>query len=108
MRFPVRVHDAADWRRRFRLAAGVALVAAGVFGTVHSVRAALAQCLAAAPADRLVVGIGTGADEAQVDAAAFRDEVAAASAAHLRGVAFFALDDALLELLPGLPAADRP
>ena len=29
---------------------------------------------------------------------------AAVSAAHLRGVAFFALDDALLELLPGLAA----
>ncbi len=67
-------------------------------------RAALSQCLAAAPADRLVAGIGTGADEAQVDAAAFRDEVAAAAAAHLRGVAFFAFDDALLELLPGLPS----
>ena len=64
-------------------------------------RAALAQCLAASPADRLVAGIGTGADEAQVDAAAFRDEVAASAAAHLRGVAFFAFDDALLELLPG-------
>lgn len=37
--------DSADWRRRFRLAAGVALVAVGVFGTVHSVRAALAQRL---------------------------------------------------------------
>ena len=71
-------------------------------------RAALVQCLAAAPADRLVAGIGTGADEAQVDMSAFRDEVAAAAAAHLRGVAFFALDDALLELLPELPAADRP
>ena len=63
-------------------------------------RAALAQCLEAAPPDRLVAGIGTGADEAQVDAAAFRDEVAAAAAAHLRGVAFFAFDDALLERLP--------
>ena len=71
-------------------------------------RAALAQCLAAAPADRLVAGIGTGADEAQVDAAAFRDEVAAAAAAHLRGVAFFALDDALLELLSGLSSASAP
>ena len=45
MRFPVRVHDAADWRRRFRLAAGVALVAVGVFGTVRSVRASLSQRL---------------------------------------------------------------
>lgn len=37
--------DSADWRRRFRLAAGVALVAIGVFGTVRSVRAALSQRL---------------------------------------------------------------
>ena len=63
-------------------------------------RASLAQCLAAAPHDRLVAGIGTGADEAQVDAAAFRAEVEAAAAAHLRGVVFFPLDDALRELLP--------
>ena len=64
-------------------------------------RASLAQCLAAAPADRLVAGIGTGADEAQVDAEAFAAEVAAAAEAGLRGVSFFPLDDALLELLDG-------
>ena len=45
MRFFPRFSDAADWRRRFRLVAGVALVAAGVFGTVRSVRAALSQRL---------------------------------------------------------------
>lgn len=71
-------------------------------------RASLAQCLAAAPPDRLVAGIGTGADESQADAAAVRAEVAAAVGAHLRGVAFFAFDDALLELLPGLVAAPAP
>ena len=63
-------------------------------------RASLAQCLAVASPDRLVAGIGTGADEAQVDAAAFRAELEAAAAAHLRGVVFFPLDDALRELLP--------
>ena len=66
-----------------------------------SFRAMLAQCLAAAPADRIVAGIGTGADEAQVDAAAFAAELAIAAEAGLRGVAFFPLDDALRELLDG-------
>ena len=33
--------DTTDFRRRFRLAAGIALVAAGVFGAIHSVRAAV-------------------------------------------------------------------
>ena len=65
-----------------------------------SFHAMLDQCLAVAAPDRLVAGIGTGADEAQVDAAAFRAEVEAAAAAHLRGIAFFPLDDALRELLP--------
>lgn len=37
--------DTTDFRRRFRLAAGIALVAAGVFGAIHSVRAAVAQRL---------------------------------------------------------------
>lgn len=37
--------DTTGFRRRFRLAAGVALVAAGVFGTIHAVRAARAQRL---------------------------------------------------------------
>ena len=62
-------------------------------------RAMLSECLAAAPAEKLVAGIGTGADEAQVDAAAFAAQLEASAAAHLRGVAFFPLDDALLELL---------
>ena len=66
-----------------------------------SFRAMLAQCLAAAPADRIVAGIGTGADEAQVDASAFAAELAIAAEAGLCGVAFFPLDDALLELLDG-------
>lgn len=35
--------DTTGFRRRFRLGAGVALVAAGVFGAIHSVRAAAAQ-----------------------------------------------------------------
>ena len=37
--------DTNGFRRRFRLAAGVALVAAGFFGAIHSVRAASAQRL---------------------------------------------------------------
>ena len=37
--------DTNGFRRRFRLAAGVALVAAGFFGALHSVRAASAQRL---------------------------------------------------------------
>ena len=65
-----------------------------------SFRASLAECLAAAPAERIVAGIGTGADEAQVDDAAFRAQLAAAAEANLRGVAFFPLDDALRGLLP--------
>lgn len=41
----MRLPDTTGFRRRFRLAAGVALVVAGVFGTIHSVRAASAQRL---------------------------------------------------------------
>ena len=37
--------DTTDFRRRFRLAAGIALVAAGVFGAIQSVRAAVGQRL---------------------------------------------------------------
>lgn len=37
--------DTTEFRRRFRLAAGIALVAAGVFGAIHSVRATVAQRL---------------------------------------------------------------
>lgn len=37
--------DTTDFRHRFRLAAGIALVAAGVFGAIHSVRATVAQRL---------------------------------------------------------------
>lgn len=39
----IRIADANDFRRRFRLAAGVVLVAAGVFGTIHAVRSAWGQ-----------------------------------------------------------------
>ncbi len=41
----MRQPDTTGLRRRFRLAAGILLVAAGVFGAIHSVRAALAQRL---------------------------------------------------------------
>ena len=65
-------------------------------------RARLDACLAAAPAAALLPGIGTGADESQTDLPATRAELAAAIGAGCRGAAFFALDDALLELLPSL------
>ena len=40
----MRFSDSADFRSRFRLAAGVALVAVGAFGTIRAVRSAVAQC----------------------------------------------------------------
>lgn len=62
-------------------------------------RAALAQCVAAVPADRIVAGIGTGADESQVMPEAVKEEIAAATEAGCRGVSFYSLDEYLLELL---------
>ena len=65
-------------------------------------RIRLDACLAAAPAAALVPGIGTGADESQADLPAVRAELGACVDAGCRGAAFFALDDALLEILAGL------
>ena len=52
----MRSRDTTGFRSRFRLAAGVALVAAGVFGAFHSVRAALAQRLYHASRHGMFVG----------------------------------------------------
>ncbi len=57
----------------------------------------LDACLAVADASKLMPGIGTGADESQTNAAATEAEIDAASSC--RGIAFFSLDEALLELL---------
>lgn len=66
-------------------------------------RGGLAACLAAAPASALVPGIGTGADECQIDAATAADEITATRNASCRGFAFYAVDDALLaDVLPAL------
>lgn len=62
-------------------------------------RAELAACLAAAPADKILPGIGTGADESQTDAATTAAEIEAAVQAGCRGTAFFTLNDSLLEIL---------
>ena len=62
-------------------------------------RAKLDACLSAAPAAALVPGIGTGADESQTDLPATAAELSACVSAGCRGAAFFALDDALRELL---------
>ena len=62
-------------------------------------RAQLAACAAAAPADRILPGIGTGADESQTDAPTTAEEVSEAVRAGCRGAAFFTLDDSLLEIL---------
>ena len=62
-------------------------------------RAQLDSCLAVAPADRILPGIGTGADESQTDAPTAADEVAEVVRSKCRGVAFFTLNDSLLEIL---------
>ena len=62
-------------------------------------RAQLDSCLAVAPADRILPGIGTGADESQTDAPTTADEVTEAVRSNCRGVAFFTLNDSLLEIL---------
>ena len=65
-------------------------------------RAQLASCLAVAPADRILPGIGTGADESQADAPATAAEISEAVRTDCRGVAFFTLNDSLLEVLEAL------
>ena len=60
-------------------------------------------CLAAAPADKLVPGLGTGADECQLEAASAAAQIAETRRRRLAGFAFFAVDDELTgRLLPTL------
>lgn len=61
--------------------------------------AMLDACLAAAPASALVPGLGTGADECQLDAAAAALQLGQVRARRLAGFAFFAVDDELLSVL---------
>ncbi len=65
-------------------------------------RAQLASCLAVAPAERILPGIGTGADESQTDAATAAAEVKEAAGVNCRGAAFFTLNDSLLEILEAI------
>lgn len=67
-------------------------------------RVKLAACLAVAPASSLLPGIGSGADESQTDLPAASAQLSACISSGCRGAAFFALDDALRELLPSLLA----
>ncbi len=67
-------------------------------------------CRQAAPgaADRLVAGLGTGADESQLDLTGVAEQIAAARARRLKGFAFFAVDSELLgRILPALDLAPQ-
>jgi uncharacterized lipoprotein YddW (UPF0748 family) len=59
----------------------------------------LGQCLTVAPASALVAGLGTGADECQLDAASAALQIGEARSRRLAGFAFFAVDDELLSVL---------
>ncbi len=66
-------------------------------------KAWLDSCLAAAPAEKLVPGLGTGADECQLDAATAAAQITDIRRRRLAGFAFFAVDDELTgSLLPRL------
>ena len=62
-------------------------------------RAQLDACLAVAPAERIMPGIGTGADESQTDAPTAAAEIGDAVQNGCRGIVFFTLNDSLLEVL---------
>ena len=63
----------------------------------------LTECLAVAPAEKLVIGIGSGAAERQLDAADTAEQLREVRRRGLAGFAFFALDDELIgTLLPAL------
>ncbi len=65
--------------------------------------ASLDACLAVAPASTLVPGLGTGADDCQLDVSLAATQLALVRSHHLAGLAFFAVDDELLTaILPGL------
>jgi hypothetical protein len=59
----------------------------------------LTSCLAVAPADRILPGIGTGADESQTDAPTAAAEAIESIRSDCPGVVFFTLNDSLLEIL---------
>ncbi len=63
-------------------------------------------CLAAAAPGMILPGIGTGADEAQLDALGAAEQIAAARARRCPGFVFFPLDSDLSDLI--LPALVRP
>ena len=68
-----------------------------------AVAEALDACLAVAPASTLVPGLGTGADDCQLDVSLAATQLALVRSHHLAGLAFFAVDDELLTaILPGL------
>jgi len=71
--------------------------------SVPAFATSLNACLAAAPASRLIPGLGTGADESQLDAVTTALQLSHVRTRHLAGFAFFALDDELLtSILPSL------
>lgn len=59
----------------------------------------LGACLAVAPADKLRPGVGTGANESQVDAATAAAELAEIAKAGCPEAIFFTLNDSLIEVL---------
>ena len=63
---------------------------------------ALAACLAAAPANKLLPGVAVVADEAQPTPASFASQLRHLSTLHLPGAAYFPLSPALPPLLQGL------
>ena len=62
----------------------------------------LDACLAAAPAEKLRPGIGTGANESQADAATAAAELAEIAKAGCPEAIFFTLNDSLIEVLEAL------
>ena len=66
----------------------------------------LDQCLAAAPADKILPGLGIGADNSQLDALGTAQQIAAARARKTPGFACFPLDANLSRLI--LPALALP
>lgn len=71
----------------------------------------LDACLQAEPgaAPRIVAGLGTGADESQLDSLGVAEQIAAVRARRLRGFACFAVDSELLgRTLPPLPLTTQP
>jgi len=73
--------------------------------------ASLEACCAAVPtpANTIVAGIGTGADESQLDAFGTACQILKSRSRHTAGFAFFAIDDGLLtQVLPNLALRNGP